>query len=86
MTVARETQDTYRVIDLRNIAEIPQWSLLDEEVREAIELVGQILPFRTNKYVLDDLIDWSRVPDDPIFQLVFPQRELIRPIWLPFGP
>ena len=79
MTVAREMQDTYRVIDLRNVAEIPQWSLLDEEVREAIELVGQILPFRTNKYVLDDLIDWSRVPDDPIFQLVFPQREMIDP-------
>jgi KamA family protein len=27
--------------------------------------------------VVDNLIDWSRVPDDPIFQLVFPQRAML---------
>ena len=80
MTVAHETRDTYRAIDLRNVADTPQWSLLDEDVREAVELVGQVLPFRTNQYVLDNLIDWSRVPDDPIFQLVFPQREMLDPV------
>ena len=25
----------------------------------------------------DHLIDWSRVPDDPIFQLVFPQQAML---------
>ena len=36
-------------------------------------------PFRVNRYVLDRLIDWRRVPDDPIFRLVFPQREMLAP-------
>ena len=80
MTVARKGQDAYRVVDLRNVAEIPQWSLLEKDVREAVEVVGQVLPFRTNEYVLNNLIDWSRVPDDPIFQLVFPQRDMLDPV------
>ena len=77
MTIASPPSSTYRAIDLRNVAEVPQWGLIDEELREAIEVVGQVLPFRTNQYVLDHLIDWSRVPHDPIFQLVFPQREML---------
>ena len=36
-----------------------------------------VLPFRVSQYVLDELIDWSRVPDDPIFQLVFPQHGML---------
>jgi len=34
---------------------------------------ASVLPMRTNNYVVEDLIDWSNIPDDPIFQLVFPQ-------------
>ena len=49
----------------------------DADVREAVEVVGRVLPFRTNRYVVDHLIDWSRVPEDPIFQLVFPQRQML---------
>lgn len=39
--------------------------------------VASVLPFRVNRYVLDELIDWDRVPTDPIFQLVFPQRGML---------
>ena len=34
---------------------------------------ASILPMRTNNYVVTQLIDWSAVPDDPMFQLTFPQ-------------
>ena len=34
---------------------------------------ASVLPMRANNYVIDELIDWSNIPDDPIFQLVFPQ-------------
>ena len=77
MKTAEATRESYRPVDLRNISGVPQWSLLDDEVREAVEVVGEVLPFRRNRYVLDSLIDWSRVPDDPIFQLVFPQRRML---------
>lgn len=77
MSIASPNSSQYRAIDLRNIAETPQWGLLDQDLREAVEVVGQVLPFRTNQYVLDELIDWSQAPDDPIFQLVFPQRDML---------
>lgn len=34
---------------------------------------ASVLPMRTNNYVVTQLIDWSAVPDDPMFQLTFPQ-------------
>lgn len=36
-----------------------------------------VLPMRTNNYVCDELLDWSKAPEDPIFQLVFPQPEML---------
>ncbi|MFC8451370.1 KamA family radical SAM protein [Kitasatospora sp. NPDC057223] len=52
---------------------------LSAEVRETVRLVSMVLPFRVNDYVLQELIDWSRIPDDPIFQLVFPQSGMLTP-------
>jgi L-lysine 2,3-aminomutase len=38
---------------------------------------ASVLPMRTNNYVVEELIDWSNIPDDPIFQLVFPQPGML---------
>jgi hypothetical protein len=40
---------------------------------------ASVFPMRTNSYVVK-LIDWSKVPDDPIFQLVFPQPGMLAPV------
>jgi KamA family protein len=56
---------------------MPEWERLEPELRESVEVVAQVLPFRTNRYQIESLIDWSKVPDDPIFQLVFPQRDML---------
>src|SRR5262249_42533626 len=31
----------------------------------------------TNEYVLRELIDWKRIPDDPMFRLTFPHRDML---------
>ena len=67
----------FKVVDLRNVSDTPQWQLLDSESKLTIQVVGEVLPFRTNQYVMDSLIDWTNLPNDPIFQLVFPQREML---------
>jgi KamA family protein len=53
------------------------WNGIPLEQREAIDVVGRVLPFRVNQYVMDELIDWDRVPDDPIFRLTFPHRDML---------
>jgi len=71
---------TYRAYTLSNLDQIPQISSLSARQRRAIEVVGRVLPFKTNNYVIDELIDWTRVPDDPLFRLTFPQEEMLDPV------
>ncbi|MBK8555058.1 MAG: lysine 2,3-aminomutase [Lewinellaceae bacterium] len=57
----------------------PQVGLLPEAARNAIEVVGNVLPFKANNYVVDELIDWSNYENDPIFNLIFPNRDMLLP-------
>jgi L-lysine 2,3-aminomutase len=69
--------DRFRPLTRFNIGLLPQWRHLDPELREAVEIVSLVLPFRTNAYVVGELIDWDRVPEDPIFRLTMPQRDML---------
>lgn len=72
-----ELKKIYKSYALHNFKTIPQiHRLSDEEIRD-IEIVGQVLPFKTNNYVIDELINWDKVPDDPIFTLTFPRRQML---------
>lgn len=62
---------------LKDIDNIPQLQDLTEEQRFAIKVVSTVLPFRANNYVVEELIDWNNIPDDPIFQLTFMQKEML---------
>jgi L-lysine 2,3-aminomutase len=67
----------YKAYSLRNFRDIPQMDKLSEEVKFAIEVVGSVLPFKVNNYVIEELINWDNAPDDPIFVLTFPVKELL---------
>ncbi len=69
----------FRVFNHLNFARIPQLQSLSEEQRFEIQVVAQVLPFRVNQYVVDELIEWDDVPNDPMFRLVFPQPEMLAP-------
>ena len=71
--------ERYRAVTRQNVAEHREWRLLAREQREALQVVSRVLPFRANEYVLRELIDWRRVPDDPMYQLTFPQRAMLDP-------
>jgi len=67
----------YNSFMLHNFKNIPQLQSVSSQIIEAIEIVGSVLPFKTNNYVVDKLIDWNRVPNDPMFKLTFPQKEML---------
>jgi KamA family protein len=64
---------------LHNFKSIPQIKSIPPEFVEDIDVVGTVLPFKTNNYVVDSLIDWKNIPNDPIFKLTFPQKEMLLP-------
>ena len=68
-----------RTYDRRHLETLPQLQALDAATRRRMQAVATVLPFRVNNYVVEQLIDWDRVPDDPMFQLTFPQPEMLAP-------
>ncbi len=69
----------YRSYNLNNFKELPFARHLDREQLFAIEVVSKVLPFRANNYVVEELIDWGRVPDDAVFKMIFPQQDMLEP-------
>ena len=72
-------EDTkYKPYGLKNFKQIPQISKLTDEQIFDIEVVARVLPFRTNNYVVNELIDWNNIPNDPLYVLNFPQKEMLK--------
>ncbi len=69
----------YKAYSLPNFRDIPQMSGLSEALKFDIEVVGQVLPFKVDNFVLEQLIDWERAPEDALFVLTFPQRAMLAP-------
>ncbi|WP_414433914.1 KamA family radical SAM protein [Alloalcanivorax venustensis] len=69
----------FKVFTARQLDKIEQLQRLDDDARFAMRVVANVLPFRVNEYVIEELIDWDRVPDDPIYQLTFPQKGMLAP-------
>jgi KamA family protein len=67
----------FRAYTAKHLDILVQRAGLSASDRLAIRAVGCVLPFRTNSYVVDTLIDWDAAPDDPIFRLVFPQPDML---------
>ena len=58
---------TYQAYGLTYYRNIRQITRLNKEELQAIEVVGRVLPFKTNNYVVEELIDWERIDTDTIF-------------------
>jgi len=63
----------FRAFGRRHLDRLPELARLSPEQMVALKTVTAVFPFRVNDYVLRELIDWDDIPNDPIFQLVFPQ-------------
>jgi len=70
---------TFKVFTERDLERIAPLRQLSDQVRFEMRVVASVLPFRVNQYVIDELIDWSRVPEDPMFRLTFPQKDMLAP-------
>jgi L-lysine 2,3-aminomutase len=66
-----------RAISFAEFKEMSYYGLLSEDIREELEVVTKVFPFKTNRYVVDSLIDWENIPQDPIFKINFPNRQML---------
>jgi L-lysine 2,3-aminomutase len=78
MPLSKKRFAAYTFLDLER-ERIPMLAKLPQEVRFAMRVTARVLPFRVNRYVVEELIDWDQVPQDPLFQLTFPQPGMLAP-------
>ncbi len=69
----------FRAYSAKHLDQLTARAGLGDAERLAVRAVATVLPFRTNDYVLESLIDWSAAPADPIYRLVFPQADMLPP-------
>ena len=67
----------FKVYTERDLDRIEALKKLPPEQLFEMRVVASILPFRVNEYVINELIEWDKVPNDPMFQLTFPQRGML---------
>ncbi len=80
--IARKQPRTAPVVNFQvytehHLDKIDALKQLSAQQRFEMKVVANVLPFRVNQYVIDELIDWRNIPDDPIFQLTFPQKGML---------
>ena len=61
----------------RDLPKIAEKLKLNADQIIDMQAVSAVLPFRVNDYVIDNLIETTDLPDDPIFQLTFPQQGML---------
>lgn len=76
-TTAARTGRGFRAVTVKHLDELTARAGLTPDERLATRAVATVLPFRTNGYVVEELIDWSAAPDDPMYRLVFPQPDML---------
>ena len=58
----------YKAITLRNFRDVAR---IDQNLSKSekceIEVVGHVLPFKSNQYVVEELISWDNYKSDPIY-------------------
>jgi KamA family protein len=77
MAPGRAPGRRFHAYTVKHLDELTARAGLSADERLAVRAVATVLPFRTNDYVVEHLIDWGAAPDDPIYRLVFPQADML---------
>lgn len=73
----KKTAPPYVAYSSSSILKADAFLQLPASERHAVEIVSKVLPFKANSYVMDELIDWDNYKNDPLYTLIFPQREML---------
>jgi len=73
----RGNRTKFKANTRKDLPQIAEKLRLNRDQLTDMQAVSAVLPFRVNDYVIERLIDPESVPNDPIFQLTFPQRGML---------
>jgi len=68
---------TRKVYTLSHLEEICRQKGISPDLALQMKATAYVFPFKANSYVIDELIDWKDIPNDPIYKLLFPQPDML---------
>ncbi len=69
----------YKSYTLANFLKMPYINYLSNQDIFDIQVVAHVFPFKVNNYIIEKVINWEDYKNDPIFNLVFPNRGMLFP-------
>ncbi len=79
VTAASNGATALRTVSGRRLRDLVQDRTRDVNLAHEVDVVSHVLPFKVSSYVVDELIDWDHAPEDAIYRLVFPHRDMLDP-------
>jgi KamA family protein len=67
----------FTIFTNNNLTKIPKWQSLPVMLKDELFVTTSFYHFKTNNYVINELIHWDNVPDDPCFRMTFPLKEML---------
>ena len=66
----------YRSYTAISFKKTQYFEMLPMEERRTFEILTKVFHFKVNNYVLENLINWKDIPNDPIYKMVFLRKEM----------
>lgn len=68
----------YKSISYKEFRASKYAKILPKEYLDELDKLTLIFPFKLNEYVAKELIDWDNWTKDPIFNLLFPNKQMLK--------
>ena len=76
-TSSLESFEKYRPWTRNQLAELANKHPEFSEVLTDVQMASRVFPFRLSSHVIDNLIKWGNLRDDPFFHLLIPTLEML---------
>jgi L-lysine 2,3-aminomutase len=60
------------------LSSLGERQLLTDEILRELRILSHVFPLKNTAYVINTLIDWHACPDDPVYRLTFPRKEMLK--------
>lgn len=79
MSAETFTHPKFRSFGCKDVIDgtMPGAETVSPAMRHEIRVVSSVLPFRVNRHVVTELIDWEAGPEDPLYRMVIPTRDAL---------
>jgi len=67
----------FKTYNNKSFKKTDYYTNLPLETRNEFDILSSVFHFKVNNYVLENLINWQNIPNDSMYRLLFPRKEML---------